>query len=120
VHVLIGAELVGTEDSNPGEFPMIPHRILSIACGTVLLLAAPADAGRVPCPGSVRATCQPKDVNVYPITFRGGTPAVISLQGDGRTDLALVVLDGAGRVVGQSVGKSPSLSWPPPPHRSTR
>ena len=92
---------------------MVPRFLFSLACGTVLLLAALAYAGRVPCPGSVRATCQPKDVNVHPISFRGGTPAVISIQGDGRTDLALVVLDGAGRIVGQSVGKSPSFSWTP-------
>jgi hypothetical protein len=50
----------------------------------------------------------------YKIAFTPGKAAVVTVQGDGDTDLALVIYDAKGkRVTATKTGERPSIRWTP-------
>lgn len=61
-------------------------------------------AGPVLGPGTSVKTVEARGSVVYSETFRGGEIGVVSLVGDGSTDLDVFVYDEAGRLVAQGIG----------------
>src|SRR6478752_4165711 len=61
-------------------------------------------AGPVLGPGTSVKTVEARGSVVYVESFRGGEVGVVSLVGDGSTDLDVFVYDDAGRLVAQGIG----------------
>lgn len=79
--------------------------ILLIACG--LLVTVPvyeACAGRVPMPGSNNTCVGPYGNVTYFETFSGGQLAMITLDGDGSTDLDIFVYDERNNLITFGIG----------------
>jgi hypothetical protein len=75
--------------------------------GTLILgIESFAQAGRLNGPGVGTKRCEAHATVTYYETFRGGEPAVISIRGDGDTDLDLFVYDAQGRLVAEAIGPS--------------
>lgn len=70
----------------------------------VLALAGGVEAGRIPGPGIDVRRCEAYASVTYYDTFRGGELAVVSIAGDGDTDLDLFVYDRFGNLVAQGIG----------------
>lgn len=70
----------------------------------ILGLAGVVEAGRIPGPGVDSRRCEAYSSVTYYDTFRGGEMAVVSIVGDGDTDLDLFVYDNAGRLIVQGIG----------------
>ena len=63
-----------------------------------------AFAGPVPGPGSAVRRVNANSTMVFNETFRGGELAVVSIAGDGTTDLDLYIYDNNGNLIGRAVG----------------
>ena len=81
-------------------------KTLCLALALTFAFAPLADAGRMGGPGSDTARCEAYGSVTYHERFYGGETAVVSIAGDGDTDLDLFVYDGAGRLVAQGIGLS--------------
>jgi hypothetical protein len=85
--------------------------------GLVALLgfAGMVEAGRIQGPGRDVRRCEAYSSVTYYDTFRGGELAVVSIAGDGDTDLDLFVYDQFGNLVVQGIGLTDreTVSWTP-------
>lgn len=76
--------------------------LCAAALVAVTTLAAPAAlAGRVKGPVQGTTTVQGQHTDIYHDVFRGGEQAVVSIVGDGASDLDLYVFDAAGNLIGK-------------------
>lgn len=82
----------------------------------VLALSGVVEAGRIPGPGVDTRRCEAYSSVTYYDTFRGGELAVVSIVGDGDTDLDLFVYDNAGNLIVRGIGLTDreTVRWTPP------
>jgi hypothetical protein len=80
-----------------------------------LAAAAPIQAGAAPKAVRHTGTVQGFHTMTFKVRFQAGQPAVVVVQGDGDTPLALVVLDAHGkRVAADAVNVDrPAVRWTP-------
>jgi hypothetical protein len=78
--------------------------------------AGPPVGGRVGGPADMVQRVGAFSSNFYQDQFRGGAPAVVSIAGDGDTDLDLFIYDASGRLVVYAIGPTDreTVSWTPP------
>ncbi|MBM4073454.1 MAG: hypothetical protein FJ271_31700 [Planctomycetes bacterium] len=81
----------------------------------VLGLAGAVEAGRIPGPGIDTRRCEAYSSVTYHDTFRGGELAVVSIVGDGDTDLDVFVYDRFGNLIVQGIGLTDreTVRWVP-------
>lgn len=78
------------------------ERLLATGLAAAVTFAAPAAlAGRVKGPVQGTTTVQGKSSDVFHDVFRGGEQAVISVVGNGATDLDVYVYDEFGNLIAQ-------------------
>jgi hypothetical protein len=88
---------------------------LLVAAFVPLVLALPAEAGRVDGPMRPVRTVQGFHVWTFKVRFTPNQPATVTVQGDGDSPLSLVVLDAEGRRVAGDMrsGDRFQLRWVP-------
>lgn len=81
----------------------------------LLGLAGMVEAGRFPVPGVDTKRCEAYSSVTYYETFRGGERAIVSIVGDGDTDLDIFVYDMFGNLIVQGIGYTDreTVSWTP-------
>jgi hypothetical protein len=79
---------------------------MALSVALALTVGGVALAGRVPTPGFDVARAQARSTVTYHETFRGGEVAVVSIVGDGDTDLDLFVYDEFNNLVAFANGLS--------------
>lgn len=87
-----------------------------VALIALSLVVVDASAGRVNGPGRDSAICPAFSSVTYHETFYGNELAVVSIVGDGDTDLDIFVYDPAGRLVARGIGTTDreTVSFMPP------
>lgn len=93
---------------------MFRAMILAVVAGAGLLLGvSPAEAGRVPTPGSDVATVGAFSSISYDEDFFGGERANVVVVGDGSTMLQVTVYDENGNYITSATGYTASVTWYP-------
>src|SRR5262245_19088166 len=79
-------------------------KMLVLGMVGVVSLAGAEEAGRIPGPGFDNRRSEAYSSVTYDDTFRGGQMAVVSIVGDGDTDLDLFVYGRFGNLMVQGIG----------------
>lgn len=91
---------------------------LALLAAAVVLTLGPVpttEAGRNPGPGAAVSRVPANGTTTYHATFRAGEAAVVSIRGDGDTDVDVFVYDDAGNLITSGVGLTDveTVSWTP-------
>jgi hypothetical protein len=88
--------------------------VLCVALAVLTAVVVPvAHANRVNGPGTDSKTCLAFGSVTYHEQFYGNSTAVVSISGDGHTDLDIFVYDLSGRLITQGIGLTDreTVSW---------
>ncbi len=91
--------------TDPRSVPALLQRAKTMANNRADIVSAADDVasqgtrGRVEGPGRVRSVVNTRATDVYRLNFRGGERAVVTVSGDGDSDLDLFVYDSNGNLV---------------------
>jgi hypothetical protein len=88
---------------------------LALAAVALMACSSVVFAGRAPGPGHDVARVRAFSSVTYTETFRGGEQAIVSIRGDGTTDLDIFVYDEFGNLVAQGIGPTDreTVTWRP-------
>lgn len=78
---------------------MSPRIAVLVTIVFTVVCAPFAEAGRKSGPGTSESVVAADDLDIYGVEFRGGEIAIVTVRGDGSTDLDLVIVDENGSIV---------------------